>query len=143
MSWHCDQNYGNGYNTDVICITKRRERMCMELKKKKKRTADLTCSMGLCCSNGWSLTGLLSIFLIVLLSPVLLLTVYLKQAVQQLSIHLGIPLSQYPVCVSGDWNLGGGPVWRGVTQWAWCMCGYKRRCSASVVNIFCMRVVVD
>ena len=60
---------------------------------------DLTCSMDLCCSNGWSLTGLFSIFLVSLLSPVLLLTVYLKQAVQQLSIHGGIPVSPGPrVC---------------------------------------------
>ena len=68
--------------------------------------------MGLCCSNGssngWSLTDLLSIVLVSLLSPVLLLLiVYLKQAVQQLSIHGDIPVSPGArVCVWDIWSEG-------------------------------------
>ena len=76
----------------------------------KENSSDLTCSMDLRCSNGWSLTGLLSIFLLSLLSPVLLLTVYMiKQAVQQLSIHHVIPVSREDpsLCVwaGTGWNL--------------------------------------
>ena len=82
----------------MICIlNKEKERMCMELYK--KRIADFTCSMSLCCNNGCrSLTCLLSVSL---LSPVLLLTVYLKQAVQQLSIHHNIPSRGPRVCERG------------------------------------------